>query len=140
MAFTKRVFLILSLLTTLSIIFQVSATSITPMSNSEVNVNNTKNHSQITMQKGNILIVKLLANPGTGYSWQIIKNDSDKLKPLGDSVLEPLETEAPGASENQVFRFLAQNPGSTFIELHYLRSWERNTPPAETYQIQVQIR
>jgi len=140
MAFTKRVFLILSLLTTLSIIFQVSATSITPMSNSEVNINNTNNHSQITMQKGNILIVKLLANPGTGYSWQIIKNDSDKLKPLGDSVLEPLETEAPGASENQVFRFLAQNPGSTFIELHYLRSWERNTPPAETYQIQVQIR
>ena len=139
MAFTKRVFLILSLLTTLSV-FQVSAAPSQPMSNSEVNVNNTNNHSQITIQKDTILIVKLLANPGTGYSWQIIKNDSDKLKPLGYPVLEPFKTEAPGASENQVFRFLAQNPGSTGLELHYVRSWERNTPPAETYQIEVQIR
>jgi len=82
----------------------------------------------------------LLTNPGTGYSWQIIKNDPDKLKSLGDSVLKPIEAEAPGASENQVFRFLAQNLGSTMLELHYLRPWERNLPPLKTYKINVQIR
>jgi inhibitor of cysteine peptidase len=86
------------------------------------------------------MIVELLTNPGTGYSWQIIKNDPDKLKSLGDSVLKPIEAEAPGASENQVFRFLAQNLGSTMLELHYLRPWERNLPPLKTYKINVQIR
>jgi inhibitor of cysteine peptidase len=140
MTFTKRVFLIISLLTTLTIIFQVSHAANPPMSKSEITVNDTNNHSQIIIQKGNMMIVELLTNPGTGYSWQIIKNDPDKLKPLGDSVLKPLETEAPGADENQVFRFLAKNSGATVLELHYLRPWERNIPPLKTYQINVQIR
>jgi len=91
MTFTKRVFLIISLLTTLTIIFQVSNAATPPMSNSEITVNDTNNNSQIIIQKGNIMIVELLTNPGTGYSWQIIKNDPDKLKSLGDSVLKPIE-------------------------------------------------
>ncbi|ALB43206.1 MULTISPECIES: protease inhibitor I42 family protein [Nostocales] len=140
MSLTKRVFLIISLLTTLTIIFQVSNTANPPMSKSEITVNDANNNSQIIIQKGNMMIVELLTNPGTGYSWQIIKNDPDKLKPLGDSVLKPLETEAPGASENQVFQFLAQNSGSAVLELHYLRPWERNLPPLKTYQINVKIR
>ena len=82
MTFTKRVFLIISLLTTLTIIFQVSNAATPPMSNSEITVNDTNNNSQIIIQKGNIMIVELLTNPGTGYSWQIIKNDPDKLKSL----------------------------------------------------------
>ena len=140
MSLSKRVFLIISLLTTLTIIFQVSNTANPPMSKSEITVNDANNNSQIIIQKGNMMIVELLTNPGTGYSWQIIKNDPDKLKPLGDSVLKPLETEVPGASENQVFRFLAQNSGLAVLELHYLRPWERNIPPLKTYQINVQIR
>ena len=140
MSLSKRVFLIISLLTSLTIIFQVSNAANPPMSKSEITVNDANNHSQIIIQKGNMMIVELLTNPGTGYSWQIIKNDPDKLKPLGDSVLKPLETEAPGASENQVFRFLAQNSGLAVLELHYLRPWERNIPPLKTYQINVQIR
>jgi len=139
MTVTKRVFLIISLLTTLTIIFKVSAASTTPMSNAEVTINDSKNNSQIFIKKGNIFIVKLLTNPGTGYSWQIIKNNPDQLKPLGDSILEPLESEAPGASENQVFRFSAQKSGSTMLELHYLRPWEKNIPPLKTYQINLQI-
>ncbi len=140
MAFTKRVFLIISLLTTLTIIFQASNASTPLMPNSEITINDTNNNSQIIIQKGNIMIVELLTNPGIGYSWQIIKNDPHQLKSLGDSVLKPIEAEAPGASENQVFRFLAQNSGSTVLELHYLRPWERNIPPLKTYQINVQIR
>ena len=140
MSLSKRVFLIISLLTSLTIIFQVSNAANPPMSKSEITVNDANNNSQIIIQKGNMMIVELLTNPGTGYSWQIIKNDPDKLKPLGDSVLKPLETEVPGASENQVFRFLAQNSGLAVLELHYLRPWERNIPPLKTYQINVQIR
>ncbi|UUO17496.1 protease inhibitor I42 family protein [Dolichospermum heterosporum] len=124
----------------MTIIFQVSNAANPPMSKSEITVNDANNNSQIIIQKGNMMIVELLTNPGTGYSWQIIKNDPDKLKPLGDSVLKPLETEVPGASENQVFRFLAQNSGLAVLELHYLRPWERNIPPLKTYQINVQIR
>ncbi|MBD2295447.1 protease inhibitor I42 family protein [Anabaena sphaerica FACHB-251] len=133
-------FLIICIFTSLTIALQVGADTTTPMSNSEVTVNNSNNDSEIIVQKNSILILKLLANPGTGYGWQIIKNDPEQLKPLGDSVLEPLEEQVPGANENQVFRFLAQGSGSTMLELHYLRPWEKNLPPLKTYRLKVQIR
>lgn len=110
------------------------------MTVSEVTVDDANNEQQITLEKGNILIVKLLTNPGIGYGWQIIKNDPNKLQPVGDSILEPLEEEAPGATENHVFRFLAQDTGFTSLELHYLRPWESNVPPLKTYRLNVQIR
>lgn len=138
--FFTAFFLIVCIFTSWNIASQVGADSTTPMSNSEITVNNSHNESEITVEKDSILIVKVLANPGTGYGWQIIKNDSEKLKPLGDSILEPLEEQTPGASENQVFRFLAQASGSTILELHYLRPWEKNIPPLKTYSLKVQIR
>lgn len=147
MTLTKRVFLILSLLTTLGIISQVSATAKNPPSKSEITINDSINHKQINLEKGKILMIKLSANPSTGYNWQIIKNDPQKLKPLGDSVFEPLPTAAGesqvkliGSPENQVFRFLAQNSGSTQLKLQYSRAWEKNIPPIKTYQITVKIR
>ncbi|WP_414563298.1 MULTISPECIES: protease inhibitor I42 family protein [unclassified Anabaena] len=109
------------------------------MAVSEITVDDTNHDQQITLEKGNTLIIQLLSNPGIGYGWQIIKNDADKLQPVGDSVLEPLEEEAPGATENQVFRFLAQDTGFTSVELHYLRPWESNIPPLKTYRLNVQI-
>lgn len=147
MTLTKRVFLILSLLTTLGIISQVSATAKNPPSKSEITINDSNNHKQINLEKGKILMIKLSANPSTGYNWQIIKNDPQKLKPLGDSVFEPLPTAAGesqvklvGSPENQVFRFLAQKSGSTQLKLQYSRPWEKNIPPIKTYQITVKIR
>lgn len=140
-----RFFIIICLLTLLSIALQVQVTSHTSISNSEmavsqITVDDTNHDQQITLEKGNILIIKLLTNPGIGYGWQIIKNDAEKLQPVGDSVLEPLEEEAPGATENQVFRFLAKDIGFTCVELHYLRPWESNVPPLKTYRLNVQIR
>ncbi len=145
MTLTKRVFLILSLLTTLGIISQLSATAKNPPK-SEITINDTNNHKQINLEKGKILIIKLSANPSTGYNWQIIKNNPQKLKPLGTSVFEPLPTatgesqvKLVGSPENQVFRFLGQNSGSTQLELQYSRAWEKNIPPIKTYQITVKI-
>ena len=122
------------------------AIAATPMSENsssssscEVIVNDTNNDTQIVLNKNNILIVKLLANLGTGYGWEIVK--SDRLQPLTDSVLPPLQAdEVTGASEIQIFRFVAQNSGRTILELHYLRAWEKNVPPLKTYRLNIEIR
>lgn len=112
-------------MTTLGIISQLSATAKNPPK-SEITINDTNNHKKINLQKGKILIIKLSANPSTGYNWQIIKNDPQKLKPLGTSVFEPLPTatgesqvKLVGSPENQVFRFFSPklrfNPARTPI-------------------------
>ncbi|MFZ4729446.1 MAG: protease inhibitor I42 family protein [Pseudanabaena sp.] len=149
MNFIKPVCLIFSLLTTFNFIFlafEIKAIAATPMSENsssssscEVIVNDTNNDTQIVLNKNNILIVKLLANLGTGYGWEIVK--SDRLQPLTDSVLPPLQAdEVTGASEIQIFRFVAQNSGRTILELHYLRAWEKNVPPLKTYRLNIEIR
>jgi inhibitor of cysteine peptidase len=150
MNFIKPVCLIFSLLTTFNFIFlavEIKAIAATPMSENpssssicEVIVNDTNNDTQIVLDKNNILIVKLLANPGTGYGWQIVKNDRDRLQPLTDSGLPLLQAEVTGASEIQIFRFVAQNSGTSILELHYLRAWEKNVPPLKTYHLNIEIR
>jgi inhibitor of cysteine peptidase len=148
MNFIKPVCLMFSLLTIFNFIFlafEIKAIAATPMSENlsssssrEVIVNDTNNDMQIVLDRNNILIVKLLASPGTGYGWQIVK--SDHLQPLTDSELLPLQAEITGASEIQVFRFVAQNSGTSILELHYLRAWEKNVPPLKTYHLNIEIR
>jgi len=40
----------------------------------------------------------------------------------------------PGASGNQIFRFLVDASGTGTIEMRYLRPWEKDTPPAKVLQ------
>ncbi len=94
---------------------------------------------RIGTARGNILIVRLEGQPGTGYGWQIVRNDTIKLKPLGEPVLEAGQGLAGGV-EHQLFSFKAQRAGTIVLELQYVRPWEKDVPPAKTYQIKVKIR
>jgi len=93
----------------------------------------------VKLAKGDTLAIKLEAQLGTGYGWQVVKSDTTRLKSLGEPLVEPGQG-LPGGVEHQVFRFVALRSGSCTVELHYLRPWEKDTPPAKTYQIKVQIR
>ena len=97
------------------------------------------NGGQVSVPKGDILVIRLEAIPGTGYGWQVVRNDTEQLKPLGKPVFEPLGKDLVGATEHQVFRFKALAPGSTELELHYVRPWEKEVLPANTFRIKVVI-
>jgi inhibitor of cysteine peptidase len=97
------------------------------------------NGGEISVAKGKILLLKLDAQPGTGYSWQVTKNDVSHLIPLGHSEFESTNSGIPGAVQSQVFRFKPQDSGRFVIELHYQRQWEKNVPPSKTYRLAVQV-
>ncbi|HEY7543787.1 MAG TPA: protease inhibitor I42 family protein [Blastocatellia bacterium] len=105
-----------------------------------VTVTDKDNGKKISLAKGNMLIVRLEARPGTGYGWQVAKNEADKLKPEGEPTLEPPDKEVMDGIEHQVFRFKAISEGTITLELHYVRPWEKEAPPEKTYSIEVQIR
>lgn len=119
---------------------QLYACNQVSMSQTAVVVTDRNDRSQIEIGSGQILVLKLPTTPGLGYSWQITNNDITKLPPLGDSQLEPVEAEAPGAIENQVFRFAAKAMGSNVLMLKYVRPWEQNAPPLKTFRLTVQIK
>lgn len=96
----------------------------------------------VEISKDAFLEVKMDCIPGTGYSWQIVRNDSGLLKQEGEPVFERQEPEGDkvGGIESQIFRFKAISRGRNTLELHYARTWEKRVAPQKTYRITVDIR
>lgn len=105
------------------------------------------NDSFIGIATGDILILKLETNLGTGYAWHIVANDSFLLKLSGESKVEPMEEdakkeEAPtvGQPERMVFRFKAQRSGTNILRMSYFRIHEKEKEkPLKIFKINVQI-
>lgn len=85
------------------------------------------------------LVVRLPANPSTGYSWRYTVMGDDVLR------LESVNGEAPapngmvGAPGEQVWSFRAQGAGRATLTYVYERVWEKNTPPAKTFTLTVEV-
>ena len=57
-----------------------------------VTVTEKDNNSKVELNKGDTLAVIFDFSPGTGYSWQIAKNDVNVLEPEGEPVISGGET------------------------------------------------
>jgi len=95
--------------------------------------------STVELTKGDILILRLEEQPGTGYSWEILKNDAELLKPLGKPTSESRGEAFPGATVDKVFRFEAQKTGSSSLELGYIRPWQKGKAPVKTCHFMVEV-
>ena len=84
------------------------------------------------------LVIDLEAVPGTGYSWALVEHDASQLELLGDEMVEGDDDE-PGARERHMFRFRALSAGTSAIELHYRRPFEKDKPPEQTYRVTIEV-
>lgn len=100
----------------------------------------TQKDSKVAVTKGDILIVKLEMTAGTGYTWQIEKNDASKLQPVGKPQFEQFKKGVAGGNGYQVFRFKAKAGGTIELKLNYLRPWKKNKAPGKTYAITVEVK
>jgi predicted secreted protein len=71
-----------------------------------------------------------------GYQWALTENTACSL--IRDEIEPNLKT--VGGSGVHRFRFHAVSPGACQIELHYSRSWEKGSKPAQTFRLNVQVR
>jgi inhibitor of cysteine peptidase len=89
---------------------------------------------------GDTLDLELKSIPGTGYRWQIDSIDTAMLIPT--KLPRPLAPEKPykvGGPVPYYFAFMAAAPGRTTLRLAYSRPWEKDVPPAKTFEIKVVI-
>jgi predicted secreted protein len=87
----------------------------------------------VTLQVGQQLIVRLEANPTTGYQWTTTLSGPSVVAALPPEYT-PSSTEPGivGAGGVTTLRFTGQAPGSVRIGLTYERPWERgSTPPPQ---------
>jgi inhibitor of cysteine peptidase len=104
-----------------------------------VNVDADDSGRTIMLEVDQELVVELASNPSTGYSWSFQLTREGVIAANG-SEYEPTEPQLPGSGGRERFRFIAMESGRTALQFDYRRSWETETPPAETvtYDVVVQ--
>ena len=109
---------------------------------SEVQLTDSDNGSSVRLANGGQLIVALISNASTGYSWSVQDPAPGQLELQGEPRYVPpgSTNNVVGAPGTQVFTFLAKSSGSARLTLQYKRPFEPGAAPDETFSVTVDIR
>jgi predicted secreted protein len=106
-----------------------------------VTVTEAQNEKVVSVPPGGTLIVRLVANRTTGYSWTAQNVYAKILQPIGKPVYEPPAPGRVGVPGHQVFQFRAVGAkgAKTSLNLQYARPFEKGKPPAKRYTVTVNV-
>jgi inhibitor of cysteine peptidase len=90
----------------------------------------------VAVAAGKAFDVVLKGNASTGFQWKVEKIDGDAVEKIGkvDYVLDPNPKRMAGVGGRYVLHFKAAKAAKTKIRLVYVRPWEKDTPPAKTFE------
>lgn len=91
------------------------------------------------LRPGERLEVTLAGNPTTGYSWELVELDTAVVRPVGE-ISYRQEGQGIGAGGVFVASFEAITTGRTDLRMAYLRPFERDQSPAQTFAIRIVVR
>lgn len=108
----------------------------------EVQITETNAASTIQLALGGQLIVALVSNPTTGFSWSVGETSDAALVLQGEPRYAPAGSTTPvvGAGGTEVFTFKAEEPGTANLVLEYKRAFEPDVAPEQTFSVTVEIR
>jgi inhibitor of cysteine peptidase len=88
----------------------------------DVQLSEAANGSEVTLSVGQAFTLSLPENRTTGYSWRVSKNGAPVCKLVDDYGEQTSKLiGSPGVHK---WRFVAEKPGGSTIELHLVRPWE----------------
>lgn len=100
-------------------------------------VTEAQNGQDVQIGTNNVLIVRLQAQAGTGYSWAVTTVPS--FLRLSQEHTEPTGRTIPGGPEVQLFTFKPIGSGNALLSFAYRRPWETGQPPVRTYNVKVSV-
>jgi len=93
------------------------------------------------LKAGEEFEISLVANPSTGYAWEVAELDESKVQLVSDNFVEGSASgQVVGAPGQTVLKFKALASGQTRIKLVYRRAWETGVEPIKTHMVQVDAR
>ncbi|MBF0169594.1 MAG: protease inhibitor I42 family protein [Nitrospinae bacterium] len=84
--------------------------------------------------------VELPSNPSTGYQWRLAEPLEEEFVTLVGSDYQESDSDAVGAGGTETWVFRAVGQGTTTIRLEYVRAWEENPVPADTWRLTIHVR
>lgn len=91
----------------------------------------------VQLANGQVIELRLPANPSTGYTWSINHKDPELL--LLGHWYEPSSPGTIGAGGTQVYRFRTNANFRDDLTMIYHRPWERAIAPARWYEVMLQV-
>jgi predicted secreted protein len=92
-----------------------------------------------TVKVGEEFKVELESNPTTGFDWQMTTRPDETILGLTGDEFVSSNTSAVGAPGVRTWRFKALKAGNTNMVFQYMRSWEKDVPPAKTHSLSVTV-
>jgi inhibitor of cysteine peptidase len=88
---------------------------------------------------GKKIEIRLKGNATTGFQWRLVELKTEVLKADGKETYIPDKYEPPktGVGGVYLFKFITGKPGKATVKLEYLRPWEKDTPPAEKFSVNI---
>ncbi len=98
------------------------------------------NGNAFRLMLSDTLCIRLAENPTTGYSWTVNRHDSSMLRIVRKEYqIEKNRETLVGAGGEMLMWFVPLQKGSTTLRLIYHRSWEKEIPPVQTFEIDLEI-
>jgi inhibitor of cysteine peptidase len=94
---------------------------------------------RVTVHAGERFVVRLDANPTTGFGWRLATPPDPSVATPAGSEYVPAPGDLVGSGGEETWRFDAVAPGHTRIVLEYVRPWEHDQPPARTHAVDVTV-
>ena len=98
--------------------------------------------TSISIRVDETFTIDIRGNKTTGFIWRQVPNDDSQalLELVGESY-ETVKSKrnlcgAPGTFH---FQYRAKDKGTCVLRFEYLRTWEKDIPPAETKEIRITI-
>jgi inhibitor of cysteine peptidase len=91
----------------------------------------------VELKRGDTLIVELEGMPTTGFQWEVVSADEAVIKPEGDPEYKDSQPGLIGGEGLLIFTFKALETGRTELNMVYHQPWEKDTPPAKTFEVTV---
>jgi inhibitor of cysteine peptidase len=98
--------------------------------------------AKVELAKGDKLLVKLPANPTTGFTWVVASGETDSLRSKGKPTYQPADKDKKvvGGGGTQTFTFDAGTAGEVEIVMHYKRPFEKDKEPAKTFKFKAIVK
>jgi predicted secreted protein len=123
------------LLLAFMLLFQPSAMASDPAT---LTVTKAQHGREAALKVGSVLEIELPGSGGTGYTWSAVASGAPYLKLLSQTT-RPDKKGRLGGPVIQVWRFKAEQPGTTEIKMAYYRPWEGVGKATDHFLIKLHI-
>ena len=97
-----------------------------------------QNGGTVALKVNDLVRVQIDGNPTTGFTWETENLDTTVLAQVGEAKFTQSST-LVGAGGTFIFTFKALKAGVTHLHLIYHRTFEKDTPPAQVFDVTVDI-